>query len=525
MNNNFDENQNIEVSEETEEFSTVFSDPTAHNETSENKKGNGKKRITMIIAGVLAVAVLIGSTVAVVKLIPEKTDDDTTSSNEIPQISVLQLEVKDVKKVTVLNENGTFVINNTASKDEDGEDVYTWSLQGYDEDVISEYSVSSIAESVIEISALREITSKSAEDCGLAVPKVTATVTKSDDSELSVLVGDKSPDNTGIYLKLSDSDKVYLISDELDTSLNFTALDLATTAALSAVELGDGYEEYISNDAIATFDEMTVSGKNFDKKVVIKPNEDEKFADLQPFVLTSPVSRVAQNAENVLPLFSSSVPVAGAYALDAKAETVKSFGLDTPDVEVTIKIKDVKYTYKFTKQSDGYYAVWPTGCKMIAMVSDSANPVLTYNTISFYSTWVHLQSIDDLSGFKVKSEGKEYDFSIKVDDSEDADEKYVIKYGDKKLTAENFQSFYQYCISLTVSEFVVDNVTASPEYEITYIDSDTGSSTKISFYRISATKYQFSVNGEMIGKINASDINRIADYVKKVAKDEAITIL
>ena len=162
---------------------------------------------------------------------------------------------------------------------------------------------------------------------------------------------------------------------------------------------------------------------------------------------------------------------------------------------------------------------------MIAMVSDSANPVLTYNTISFYSTWVHLQSIDDLSGFKVKSEGKEYDFSIKVDDSEDADEKYVIKYGDKKLTAENFQNFYQYCISLTVSEFVVDNVTASPEYEITYIDSDTGSSTKISFYRISATKYQFSVNGEMIGKINASDINRIADYVKKVAKDEAITIL
>ena len=525
MNNSFDENQNIQSTEETEELSTVFSDPTAHNKTSENKKGNGKKRITMIVAGVLAVAVLIGSTVAVVKLIPEKTDDDATSSNEIPEISVLKLEVKDVKKVTVLNENGTFVINNTVSKDEDDKETYTWSLQGYDEDVISEYSVSSIAESVIEISALREITSKSAEACGLINPKVTATVTKSDDTDYSVLVGDKSPDNTGIYLKLSNSDKVYLISDSLDTSLNFTALDLATTAALSALELGEGYDEYKSNDAIATFDEMTISGKNFDKRVVVKPNDDEMFADLQPFVLTSPVKRVAQNAENVLPLFSSSVPVAGAYALDAKPETLKSLGLNTPDVEVTIKIKDIEYTYKFTKQSDGNYAVWHTGCKMIPMVSESANPVLTYNTLSLYSTWVHLQSIDELSEFKVKSEGKEYDFNIKVDDSEDADEKYIIKYGGKKLTSENFQNFYQYCISLTASEFVVDNVTGSPEYEITYIYSEGRKPTKISFYRISATKYQFSVDGEMIGKVNASDINRIADYVKKVANDETITIL
>lgn len=525
MNNSFDENQNIQSLEETEELSTVFSDPTAHNKTSDNKKGNGKKRITMIIAGVLAVALLIGSTVAVVKLVPEKTDDDVTSSNTLPEISVLKLEEKDVKKVTVLNENGTFVINNTASKDEDDKEVYTWSLQGYDEDVISENTLSSIAESVIEISALREITSKSAEDCGLATPKVTATVTKSDDTDFSVLVGDKSPDNTGIYLKLSNSDKVYLVSDGLDTSLTFTALDLANDSSLSALDLGDGYEDYMVNDAISTFDEMTVSGKNFDKKVVIKPNNNETFSDYQPFVLTSPAYRIANNVDNLLKLFSSSVSVQGAYALDAKAETLKGLGLNTPDVEVTIKIKDFKYTYKFTKQSDGNYAVWHTGCKMIAKVAESANPVLTYNTISFYSTWVHLQSIDELSAFVVKSEGKEYNFNIKGDDSEDADEKYIIKYGDKKLTAENFQNFYQYCISLMVSDFTTDKVTGSPEYEITYVYSDSRKSTKISFYRVGATKYQFSVDGEMIGKVNASDINRIADYVKKVANDEIITVL
>ena len=98
--NNFDENQNIEINEENDELSTVFADPAAHKVTADGKKNQNKKRIMSIIAGVLAVAVLIGGTVAVVKLIPEKEDDDGTTS-QTPQINVLSMKEAEVKNVTI----------------------------------------------------------------------------------------------------------------------------------------------------------------------------------------------------------------------------------------------------------------------------------------------------------------------------------------------------------------------------------------------------------------------------------------
>ncbi len=522
--NSFDENQNIENIEAAEEVSTVFSDPTAHKINADGKKNANKKRITTIIAGVLAVALLVGTTIAVVKLIPEKKDDDGTSST-IPQIEVLTVAEEEMQKLTVKNENGSFVLNNEIEEDEDGDEECVWSIEGYDIDVIDDYALYNIASNFMNLTAIREITTKTDEQCGLTAPKITADIIKTDNSTVSVLVGDKSPDNSGTYVKLAGSDEIYLVSGGIDESLSFKALDLANTEALQAIQLPDGHDDYISNDVVATFDTITVSGKNFDKKVVIEPNSDETLSNIHPFVLTAPIKRYAENYDVALALFNTTISVTGAYSLDVKPETIKALGLDSPDVEVTGKFGEVTYTYKFKKQEDGSYAVWHTDCKHIKQVSADTTDMFLYNTRSFYSTWVHLQSIDELSGFIVRSEGKEYKFDITVDKSEDAKERYVIKYNGKKLTASNFQEFYQYCIAFTASDFDPQEVTGTPDYEFTYIYSDTSQkSVKIAFYRVSATKYQFSVDGEQVGHTNASDVNRIANYVKQVSEDKTITV-
>ena len=146
--NNFDENQNINNIEPEEEFSTVFSDPLLHKTVADGKKGNGKKRLLNVVAGLLAVAILIGGVFAVVKLIP-KMDDEGTSSTT-PKITVLEMADKDIKKVTLTNKNGTFVMNNTASKDDDGEEEYSWSLNGYKDSVISQSALSNITANVLK---------------------------------------------------------------------------------------------------------------------------------------------------------------------------------------------------------------------------------------------------------------------------------------------------------------------------------------------------------------------------------------
>ena len=77
MNNN-PENEKIDISEiesveeNTDEvFSTVFSAPAEHKRAPKRKK----HRLLVAIASVLSVAILIGGTVAVIKLIPEKEEE------------------------------------------------------------------------------------------------------------------------------------------------------------------------------------------------------------------------------------------------------------------------------------------------------------------------------------------------------------------------------------------------------------------------------------------------------------------
>ena len=80
--NNFDENQNINTSE-IEEVSTIFSDPLSHKTVADGKKGNGKKRLLTVIAGLLSVAILICGVFAVVKLVPKMEDDGNTTTAKI----------------------------------------------------------------------------------------------------------------------------------------------------------------------------------------------------------------------------------------------------------------------------------------------------------------------------------------------------------------------------------------------------------------------------------------------------------
>ena len=60
------------VSETAVEESSIFSAPVEHNDKA--PKNANKKRFVSIIAATLAVAILIGGTIAVIKFIPELKD-------------------------------------------------------------------------------------------------------------------------------------------------------------------------------------------------------------------------------------------------------------------------------------------------------------------------------------------------------------------------------------------------------------------------------------------------------------------
>lgn len=519
--NNFPENENIK---NEEEFSTVFSDPEQH-KTVVKKDGN-KKRLKKVITALVALVVLVSGTFAAVKLIPKKQDDTSTPSLE--EIEVLSQSDSDYKTVTVKNKNGSFKFYSvvTKSEDEDAQDTVNWYMDGYDESLVNTSSISQIVNALTEISASREITEKTAAQCGLENPVIEARIVTQDDAQFSVLIGDKSPDNSGFYLKLSTKDTIYLIPDGIDTRLTFTALDMANTDALKAVTVPDKYADYTNDGTLSRFDSLTVSGKNFENPIVIETNTDEVLGEYMPYLITSPTKRVAENYEDLFALFSSGVTVSGAYSFDVSSSTLNSLGLNNPDFIATIKIQDFTYTYKFKLQSDGNYAVIGDDSVMVKKVTADSCKYLSYSTTDFYSTLVFMESIENISNLTLKTADKTYSFDIaKNTESEDDDETFIITYeGKNDIKSSEFQTFYRFCISLVCSDFTTDTLVADEALSITYTYNDKDiQPVTISFKKASATKYQYTLNGTAMGKINASEFIKIDKYLQQLISGKTVT--
>ena len=511
-----------------DEGSTVFSNPAEHKKTAVKQK---KKLLPIIIAAVLSVAVLAGGTVAVVKLIPEREEE---ISSGLEEITVLDEKSDDFKSVTVTNENGTFKFysveeteesDSTDSSDSsESETVIKWYLDGYDKELIDSSSAGYIAGYAASLEAIREITAKTAAECGLESPVITADVVKNDGSEYSILVGSESPDGTGVYAKLSTDDKIYVTESSVKDNFIFDALSFAETSQIPGVSVTDDMSDYTSDGELTSFDTITLTGKNYSEPLVLAPNTDEIFVEYASYITLAPTKRIADNVEGIFSLFKSGATVSGAYSFDNSVSARKQFGLDDPDLIATIKIGSVTSTYTFKQQDDGNYAVWYDGAKLIKKVSAANLSFIDYKATDYYASWVCLQSITELSNFTVKTPDKAYSFDIVYDDSEDAEKTLVITYEGKKLVAENFQSFYEKCISLSCADFTIDKVSGDAEVSIifTYSDTSRGAVT-VDFIKVSETKYQYRINGMDMGKVNSTDLNKIVKLIEKVANGENIS--
>ncbi len=190
--------QEKETENTAEEFSTVFSDPSAHDRTESPKKK--KKRLMAAIASVLAVAVFAGGTVAVVKLIPEK-EEDTASSPYLQEETIADFESDDYTTLTLNNEKGTLNLyseREAASDDTDNSsdststsdaEVVTWYVEGVDKELISTSSVATFVGSAITVDVVREITEKTAADCGLESPSISFNAVDTEGETFSVNIG------------------------------------------------------------------------------------------------------------------------------------------------------------------------------------------------------------------------------------------------------------------------------------------------------------------------------------------------
>ncbi len=519
--NNLPENKN---NTQIEELSTVFSDPTEHKDI---KKNGGTKRIKIAVSLCLAVAVLFGSTIAVIKLIPEKETGEGSKTNEI---TVLDYEADEIKEVTVENQNGKFEFYSEKEEtqaEDTGEAVTNtyWYINGYDKEMTDSDLICNVVEDVVSVEAIREITEKNSTECGLDEPLAKAEFTTLENQSETVLIGAKSPDNAGVYVKLANKENIYLVGEALDESLSFTDLELASTKAQGAVMLDEKYSEYCNGVAVIKSDYVTVEGVNFPEKMVFAPTAEEKIALFTPYEVVKPMKRTAENVETLFMVFSGGFNVSGAYSYDVKSETVKALGLDKPDYVLSAVFDDYTYSYKFKQQEDGDYAVIGNDSKNIKRVSLSDCGFLSYTTTDFYSKSVFVTSIDEISNLTIKTEDKTYSFDIRENPKGDEIDKYIVECDGKTYNSTYFQEYYQYLCLLQCIDFKTEAINSNPELTITYEYNDEGiAPTKIDFVKESAVRYQYVIDGVPMGKVGSSDYKKILKNLERLLDGKQIIV-
>ncbi len=511
------------IQQEPEE-STIFSAPTKH--IAKRPKNTGKKRMVSIIAACVAVAVLIGGTIAVVKLIPELKDEEV-ANNIFEDISVIDKNSSTFTAVNITNTNGEFkfVAKQITSTDDSGKEKLTtyWSTQDIDFSKMSTDAMNSIISSVANITALREITTKTATECGFDKPLIKVNVEDATNGSFGFCVGDKSPDGLGYFFKLDKSDKIYVVSPTELSDFQFELVDLADKTPIPATTFStDTSANKSENGAYTNFDSLTLSGALYGDTLTIKNNsENNASAEIVPYIITTPTKRFAKldNLAPLMELFTKTINVSGNYAFDINDQTLKQFGLDNPDAVITLTINGESKGFKISIIDDNNCAVIYDEATMIRKVSKDSFSFLSLKIEDFYNQQPFMYSINDISALELIDGEEKIKFDISSVDDETQGKIYTVLANGKKINADNFQTFYGDFVSIQCNDFNIEKTTTSPISSIVFT-FNTGSKTTIDFYKISETQYQYSIDDTPMGRITSAAYIKMVRNIKSQAETE-----
>lgn len=520
-----DDFSELEIDTEVE-GSTIFT----KNETIEPKKkvATGKqKRLRLLIVLAVVAALIVGGLLAVFYLIPDKEDE---AENTTYSIKVKQVDTDTIEKIVVNNSYGELVFTSKVVESEDanaseGETTVEWALEGYDPALIASSSVNAAADSVATIYATREMEDLTL-DYGLDDPSVTATVTLRDGSSYKVFVGDEAPDGSGHYLKISDSEKIYLVAAGSISNFDTTPEKLANAVIVSTPVLDENTKtadkKYFDEDGnLATFDSIEISGSKYSQAVTLLPLADNEMA--QFIIDMGSYNRYADTdaVTEMYGIMTNGLVAIDTYLLNPSAADIKKYGLTKPEVKIALKYGSgtTSLIASMYDEEQKYYAVMVEGRDAIYAVTADALSMLELEVSDFFNQFVFLEYIHDFSKIKVETPDKTYNFGLSYDEDE---EELTATESGKPIDDELLSAYYQHLV--TIAPTAQDSyVSGKADYKatFTYEDSDRGTRV-LELVKQSDRRYLVKVDGIDMGLVNSTIYDHLVDYAQHIMDEKGI---
>lgn len=526
MNSLPEENKNL-LPEESEEESTIFGVSPAKTENRAVKK---PKMLKTALSMLLALAVLAGATLAVIKLIPEKEDEDGISSDDT--VAITSFENKQVETVKVIRKDSETVYRTTVTEpDEDSSSstaTVTWSIDGVDASLTETSSISLMMDTVLRMDAVREIEKEENADYGFSDPSYTVEIAGYDTADsVSVLVGNKTPSDSGYYVTVDGGETVYLADTADIAELDTPDEEMAISTVVAAVSDDTDNADYFTDGALSSFDSITLLRKG-EQTLKFEPNKNEKLNSYLPYFMTLPASRAANDTEvkAMFDIAASGLSAVSAYKFYPTSADKTTYGLSSPEVTLSVKYGTKTVTVNATKQEDGYFAVMTAdNADIIFKVSASSLEFADYSAEEFLNPLIYCVSVTDIGKITYTTADESVEFGItyeEADEEADTEEVFEITANGTSVDADNFKTFYQYLVGMTPNEYTFEKYSGTPVLTVKAEYADGSGTDVIKFIKYSDRRYYVECNSTPLGFINTTYMEKILEYLPKTANGETI---
>jgi hypothetical protein len=400
----------------------------------------------------------------------EKAETEKDQTIELATVDTTQIDsLHYVKGDTDL----TFVLK---------EDV--WVEQKDKERPINQEHITSILNAIKELKANRLIMESpdNLSDYGLEQPQTVLTVTMTDQSIVTVKIGNKTTDSSGYYGLVNENSTVYLLPTELGSALQYNDMQMTAlpeSPSITAENIthiaidkrtGEDYELLYSDE-----ERLDNTGSNMYAWQFLEPYgegytaDSTKVSDLQANYTTfNYLNCVDYKGENL-----------SKYGLEDPAASLligyfvsRTEALPTPETDsktgekVTEKTYKDPYVYKIyigNQDEEGNYYVSIDGSDSVyTMSSDSVNSMLEVDAFRLLNPYILLPNLENVDQITAQVGNTTYQMGIDhkttkgVDGKEETTSTY--SFNGKKAEEDAFKKLYQQFIGVTYDSQIPSDV-------------------------------------------------------------------
>lgn len=505
-----------------------------------------KSSKTVIIA--VAVPVVLAAVALILFITLPKANPDVTGvnsfgtdDNEEQVVPINTKNVDDVSFLSVSNENGTFAFTQQKrviqQDNESGETVNKDEFYWTSEELLNvpqdDSKVRSFITGLAQLSGV-SVVEENAEDLdkyGLQNAAATAEARFTDGTSLTMLFGIKNPANEQtVYFRMSDSQKVYLVSYFSVSNVFSDVRKFATLTLTDSHSSGNNEPEY-----------LRISRSDFDLPVEIcsilsvegeKNDEDFEVTTYNTHRFAVPITVEVDSAGRGNGV-SGKTLCYGIYGLTMDAcenlektyDVLKSYGLDNPFARVDFKCGSKEYHLLLSEENTEqkkYYAVMD-GVPGIYSISRDNAPWCTFsieNLLPVRPLSPYIYSVDNI---EISNGGNVYKFEI------NSGEKSFTCNGNP-INAERFREFYRELIGEFGEDVYLTQVPDEQEPEISvkftykneYWDYYNGESDTVEFFSSDGRKCKVNLNGKTLYKVSDAYVTRLLENISALNNGEEV---